>query len=164
MMYIPENKWSYQKLDEVDPESKNAIMYFTLLWGLFEAKFCNESAGAKSIYDECKKIEIFLNKSDFEEYLDYFQKRYISKGTVNNKFKSLKFRANNKQPLIEKVLKSETDSVVDIVSAMLIIVYRLRNNLFHGLKWQYDIQGQYSNFDMSNQLLIKMLSIIDNRS
>lgn len=156
-----EDKWSYRKLNEVDAESKNAIMHFALLWSLFESKFCNESASASSICKKCSDIENSLRDISFDVFLDYFKNRYITEEKLNEKFKNLNFRRNDNKELVELVLKSEINSNVDIACTLLIIVYRLRNNLFHGLKWQYDIQGQYSNFDISNQLLIKMISIVD---
>lgn len=160
-MCLADNKWSYAKLDEVDTENKNAIMYFALLWSLFESKFCNESANASSICNKCKEVEMSLDDINFNIFIRYFKDRYITEERLNGKFNDLNFRRNDKKDLVERVLKSETNSNVDIACALLIIVYRLRNNLFHGLKWQYDIRGQYSNFDISNQLLIKMISIVD---
>jgi hypothetical protein len=160
-MCLIDIKWSYAKLDEVDTESKNAIMYFALLWSLFESKFCNERASAEAICNKCQAIEESLNNNIFNVFLDYFKNRYVTEEGFNEKFDALNFRRHDKKALVERVLKSETNNTIDIASALLIIVYRLRNNLFHGLKWQYNIQGQYSNFDISNQLLIKMISIAD---
>ncbi len=160
-MCLTDNKWSYAKLDEVDTESKNAIMHFTLLWSLFESKFCNERACAKSICSKCEEVEMSLDSVNFNIFLDYFKNRYITGERLNMRFDGLKFRSNDNKALVERVLTSKTNSNVDIACALLIIVYRLRNNLFHGLKWQYDIHGQYSNFDISNQLLIKMISIVE---
>lgn len=156
-----ENKWFYNKLNVVDQNSQNAILHFSLLWSLFESKFCNEHANATSIYIKCKELEEIFNNNQFNIFLIYFKDRYITNNSTNEKFNKLNFRGSDKQELVERVLKSETTNNVDIISALLIIVYRLRNNLFHGLKWQYDIQEQYSNFDMSNQLLIKALEIVD---
>ena len=40
---------------------------------------------------------------------------------------------------------------------MLIIVWRFRNNLFHGEKWAYQLQGQLSNFTHANAVLMRLL-------
>ncbi len=40
---------------------------------------------------------------------------------------------------------------------MLIIVFRYRNNLFHGVKWEYELAGQLSNFTTANSVLMKVL-------
>lgn len=43
------------------------------------------------------------------------------------------------------------------MAAVLIIVFRYRNNLFHGVKWQYKLQGQLGNFTTANDVLMKVL-------
>jgi hypothetical protein len=43
------------------------------------------------------------------------------------------------------------------MKALLVIVYRLRNNLFHGEKWEGGISGQKDNFDNANRVLIAAL-------
>jgi len=52
----------------------------------------------------------------------------------------------------------KTDTTSSI-AALLIIIYRLRNNLFHGLKWAYNIQGQRSNFAHANYVLMTVLDV-----
>ena len=156
-----ENKWFYSKLNEVDSESQSAILHFSLLWSLFESKFCNEGANATSIHSKCEELRDIFEINQFNKFLTYFQDRYITDNSTNEKFNSLNFRGNDRRELVERVLNSETTDNVDVITALLIIVYRLRNNLFHGVKWQYNIQGQYSNFDISNQLLIQALKTVD---
>jgi len=39
----------------------------------------------------------------------------------------------------------------------LVIIYRLRNNLFHGDKWSYNLQGQYENFTKANEFLMALM-------
>lgn len=43
------------------------------------------------------------------------------------------------------------------LATALIIVFRYRNNLFHGLKWQYELAGQLGNFNAANAVLMKAL-------
>jgi hypothetical protein len=43
------------------------------------------------------------------------------------------------------------------LDAALIIVLRYRNNLFHGIKWQYKLFGQLDNFETANAILMKTL-------
>ncbi|CCE97846.1 Hypothetical protein SFHH103_03354 [Sinorhizobium fredii HH103] len=37
------------------------------------------------------------------------------------------------------------------------IVWRFRNNLFHGEKWAYQLQDQLSNFTNANAVLMRLL-------
>ena len=57
------------------------------------------------------------------------------------------------------VLKGEKQSAVDVVIAVLTVVYRYRNNLFHGEKWIYDLPEQVEYFDVANQVLVQVLEI-----
>ena len=43
------------------------------------------------------------------------------------------------------------------VAVVLIIIFRYRNNLFHGVKWQYMLAGQLHNFTAANRVLMKVL-------
>ncbi len=40
----------------------------------------------------------------------------------------------------------------------LIIVFRLRNNLFHGEKWSYHLRNQGDNFKYANNFLKSVMS------
>jgi hypothetical protein len=51
---------------------------------------------------------------------------------------------------VERVIRGQSSGDAEIVSAVLIIVLRLRNNLFHGVKWSYGIKGQLENFRNAN--------------
>ena len=41
-----------------------------------------------------------------------------------------------------------------MVAVILIVIYRFRNNLFHGVKWEYELRGQLDNFNHANQVLM----------
>lgn len=47
----------------------------------------------------------------------------------------------------------------ECAAAALIIVYRFRNNLFHGTKWGYGIRGQFDNFRHANDVLMAALDV-----
>jgi len=51
----------------------------------------------------------------------------------------LHFKSADHKELVENVLQGNTKDEADILSAILIIIYRLRNNFFHGKKWSYGI-------------------------
>jgi hypothetical protein len=57
------------------------------------------------------------------------------------------------------VLKEKETSIGALVSALLIIVLRYRNNFFHGIKWAYGLRDQLNNFNNANLLLMKMIEI-----
>jgi uncharacterized membrane protein YecN with MAPEG domain len=52
------------------------------------------------------------------------------------------------------VLKGNETSSEKVLLAILIIVFRYRNNLFHGEKSIYKLQNQIDNFRNANQFLM----------
>lgn len=136
-------------------------MHFALLWSFFEAKVLNSNGSAKSIVEVSKRWETDrrLTTEMFSDCLVYFRRRYFQNNDFTNHFADLKFRSRDKQPLVEAVLKGENENVADTVAALLIIVYRLRNNLFHGEKWADELKGQLDNFTHANALLMLALDL-----
>ena len=135
------------------------IADFTLLWGLFEARLLSSSGCVSKIcavVDEWEKSQS-LSADEFNEELEYFRNRYFSDGAATNYFNDLNFRNNDNEALVRRVIGGQSDTPSDRVSALLIIVFRLRNNLFHGLKWEYRLADQLDNFKAANSILVKVL-------
>ncbi len=95
----------------------------------------------------------------FEESLAYFRARYIENGQPTEQYQALRLRNTDRPELVFAVLKGENNDAADLVAALLIVVFRLRNNLFYGNKWAYGIQGQRDNFVHANIVLMKVLEI-----
>jgi hypothetical protein len=89
----------------------------------------------------------------------YFTARYFSNGTFTRRFEELNLRPKDNPALVEAVLKGEKANVSDIVTAVLIVVFRLRNNLFHGVKFAYQMRGQLDNFTHANAVLMRALEM-----
>jgi hypothetical protein len=68
-------------------------------------------------------------------------------------------RRNDQADLVKDVLRGDDNDPVNCVIAVLIIVYRLRNNLFHGGKWAYGIRDQQSNFRQANKTLMNAMQL-----
>ncbi len=100
-----------------------------------------------------------LEIENFEEELAYFRNRYFDEGVHNERFEHLNLRDNDQPTLVFEVLSNLTNNIQNIVSALLIIVYRYRNNFFHGLKWEYNFAEQRENFLNANQLLKKAIEL-----
>ena len=134
-------------------------MQFSLLWSLFEARVLNTNASAATIEAAVSAWEGAgqLSLETFAEDLAYFRQRYFPNGQVSYHFAHLNFRPNDKQDLVRAVLSGENPDAAAVVTALLTIVYRLRNNLFHGIKWAYDIEGQLLNFTHANNALMAAL-------
>lgn len=145
--------------NELADEERAAIMHFSLLWSFFEAETLHSNASANSIRNLVHKWENDgrLNIVSFAESLAYFRNRYFNQGVFAEYFQGLNLRRNDHPELISAVLKGENTNDTDAVSALLIIVFRLRNNLFHGVKWAYGIRGQLDNFTNASTVLMAAL-------
>ena len=158
------NEWLLSKpygyADLTDLE-REAIMHFSLLWGLFEGVALRYAASPKNIR---RLVERWahqgrLNKKDFAESFAYFAQRYFVNGNPTHHFAGLNLRNNDLPDLMEAVLKGENTNLIDEITVLLMIVYRLRNNLFHGLKWDYGIRDQFDNFIHANVVLMKSVDL-----
>lgn len=145
--------------DRLSNEEKDAIMHFSLLWSLFEAQVLNTSASANSIQEKINSWNErgLINSESFESFKDYFINRYVDNGELNARFPHLHLRTRDKPDLVQAVLKGENDNINDVVTALLIIVFRYRNNFFHGIKWAYNFHDQLDNFNTANNLLMKVV-------
>jgi hypothetical protein len=140
---------------------RHAIMHFSLLWSLFEANALNGSASAKAISALVRQWggDGRLDAAAFEEHLAYFKDRYFAEGAFNHRFEKLYLRPNDMPNIVKAVLSGQRVGEADTITALLIIVYRLRNNFFHGRKWAYNLHGQFGNFSHANAVLMHALEL-----
>jgi hypothetical protein len=100
-----------------------------------------------------------LKIEQFQEHIDHFQSRYYQNNQFTFHFPHLRLRQNDNPNLARSVLRKQNTNIGDMIAALLIIVYRLRNNLFHGNKWAYEIRDQRDNFNHANSLLILAMDL-----
>jgi hypothetical protein len=90
--------------------------------------------------------------------LAYFRQRYFANGVFTYHFDHLHLRPNDQIPLIRSVIDGSNNDPCRRVATVLIVILRYRNNLFHGMKWQYDeLAGQLDNFTNANNALMTAL-------
>ena len=140
-------------------EERSAITDFALLWSLFEARILDNAASAAKIYAaaEAWRKADQLDADLFEPELANFRKRYFAGGEFTHHFNGLFLRPNDREPLVRAVLDGSDGEPVHRVACVFIIIMRYRNNLFHGMKWQYQLAGQHENFVTATRALIKAL-------
>jgi hypothetical protein len=146
--------------EDLTTGERKAIRDFALLWSYFESLVLNTAANADSIRRACTTLHLrgTLRMDDFAEPLAYFRHRYFAGASFTPAFAGLNLRRNDKPALVERVLRGEATSISDTLAGLLIIVLRLRNNLFHGVKWSYGIRGQRDNFTHANAVLMTILT------
>lgn len=148
----------------LEPQHIQNILYFALLWNLFEDKVCRQQANVNTFKLEIQRLSSLnkLHQLEINTHLKYFRDRYISNGQINPIFDKLSFRPSDRKNLVKSVLLGTNTDFSDQVLSLLIIVYRLRNNLFHGLKEVWGLYGQEENFSHANQLLAKIIDLHQN--
>jgi len=147
--------------NNLSQEEKDAIMNFSLLWSLFEAQVLNNSASANTIEAKINmwNEQGYLKENEFNIFKSYFVNRYIEDGETNYHFEQLHLRNNDKPDLVKSVLKGDENNISTVVTTLLIIVLRYRNNYLHGIKWAYEFHDQLNNFNTANDLLMKIIEI-----
>ena len=152
---------------EIDFRDKiTNVLDFGLIWSLFEKKVCDEDANATKIEnftnDLCRR-----NIKNFDSNLQFFRKRYLDNGTTNYRFNELYIEKCRRNPSagneikqrVESILKDQESEPTSVLWALLIISYRIRNNLFHGVKNISDLCEQESLFCNVNRVLAKALEL-----
>lgn len=141
---------------ELQDNERAAIMHFALLWSLFEAEALDTKASAKAIMELARQ---WTNSGRdwplaFEQSLEYFRSRCEQAGGPEAYSVQLSLRPRDGQTLVLSVLSSANRDRAATVSALFIIIYRIRNNLFHGEKWASRLRDQLGNFTHSNHALM----------
>lgn len=140
-----------------DEHTYPAISDFCVMWAVFE---CTQLADANVAVDELAYIACRLERNgvDFQEPTNYWKNRYINNGTTNDRFEKLGFTYDPHKSLVASVLRGDETDAVKINHAILLIVYRLRNNLFHGNKDITRIHNQVENLNMASKALTNAVS------
>ncbi len=141
--WLNNHVYGYQNLSV---EEKQSIMHFSMLWSFFENYVLDTRANACRIR---RKIiswedEGRLHINNFQHHKDYFVQRYIENGGPNYRFQHLNLRDSDNQQLVQDVLEGSINDPVSVLTAILTIILRYRNNLFHGLKWEYVSQCSWN--------------------
>lgn len=138
---------------------RRAIADFTFLWTLFEARILATRGSAQAITSAVtgwyQAGQLAVNSFDGE--LAYFRSRYFENGEFTHHFDGLHLRQNDNPALVRGVIDGSDNGDQNRVIAILTILFRYRNNLFHGIKWQYHFVDQLENFRQANAILKRVL-------
>lgn len=146
----------FRDLPEAD---RRAIFDFAFLWSLFEAQVMNNYARADRIR---QKVDAWaaagvLGAELYDTELAYFRDRYFADGALTYHFQFLELRPSDHPDVVQAVIECSNNHPRDRMLALLMIVWRLRNNLFHGAKWAYGLRDQRANFIQANSVLMRLL-------
>lgn len=140
---------------------REAIHGFSLVWSLFEAKLLKNEGRVATIVEAVDQLFAAgrVHPEATTEALAYWRGRYWTVDGATDHFEDLRFRANDRRDLVETVLSGAESGDGEVLKALLIIVYRLRNNLFHGFKWAYHFYDQRTNFELASQVLMATIEM-----
>jgi len=156
MEWLLEKAPGFQALPDAD---RGAIFNFVFLWSLFEAQVMGNFARADLI---CTRVDEWrdagtLDADQYAAELAYFRERYFSNGAFTHHFDHLHLRPADQPAVVQSVLNGSNNDPRDRLLTVLMIVWRFRNNLFHGAKWAYQLEGQLSNFTHANAVVMRLL-------
>lgn len=154
--WLAERAPGLKQLPAID---RSAINDFIFLWSLFEAQIMENFARSDRIRAKVEEWAAAgsLEDDSYDDALRYFRDRYFDGGIFTPHFAHLHLRAADHEGLVRSVIDGSNDVPRDRMLALLMIVWRLRNNLFHGVKWSYERQGQLENFRHANSILMRVL-------
>lgn len=151
----------YVKKDEIE-----SVLYFSLMWNAFEHTFGGTPVNPKTIDHKFKEHAVMnsLTGEDFQPFLLYFQDRYVGSEEADNRFAALKLKdqsPDRNRNIPGKPVKSEVLDVLHsrekdnekIILALLYIVWRIRNNLFHANKTPIRLEKEAPLLNVANTLL-----------
>lgn len=135
------------------------IKDFAFIWNVFESRICDKYFSIEKVEDAMQTID--FKADEFQPHLDYFKHRYMENNISNDKFIFLRFNRSDREDFVRAILLDEITNTKSIILGMIIIVYRFRNNLFHGNKDIRAINEQQENFTNANSLLMKFLNYFE---
>lgn len=159
------NQFFDNGIDLQQNEGLDRIRNFALFWNMFENFACGNFANVSKIESFVMKLNNrnAITNEFVNPYLEYFINRYsIANNQIN--IDGLQFRTNQSdiraKGKIEAVLSRQVETPKEILEALLLILLRFRNNLFHGNKQIVNLEGQITNFTIANKLLAEVLTLM----
>ena len=146
------NRFGLQLSDDDLRNVKN----FSLIWNIYENIVFQSNFSIACA--EQKYANRIFNIDEIQPTFEYFKNRYISNGATNGRFNQLRFRANDRKDFVHDVLLENITDNSNKILAITIIIYRFRNNLFHGLKDYRVIDQQDENFKNANKFIIIIMN------
>ena len=143
-------------------ETFTTIGDFLMLWSLFESKhFINPRNPAKTNCNERSIASWVKTQNQINNNIDaaysYFKARYTNTTDGNVKYDSLGVNNGYKTRVLQ--ILTEDACAQGKFLAVFIILYQLRNNLFHGVKDVAEWNLNKTSFDISNNVILSYVSL-----
>lgn len=142
-------------------EHRKFLFYFVVIWNLFEQKKMNRNASISEV-DSFVNTITNIERVNVNEIFKYFQKRYVLGEDASILFERLNWRNNTRETRAKEETYNALRGTLDKknqIKAILCIVFRLRNNLFHGEKNIDSIYKQRRTFELVNSFMLDLLEV-----
>lgn len=141
-----------------------AAMKFAMLWMYFEGQACGAEANSKRLREFAKDLysrKLETLRGQLNTPLEYFKSRYQEAHSDRLGFASRlgdpkRIKADDLDAIIDALSNATVDEV-DKAIGLLLICFRIRNNLFHGTKQISTLQQQEDLFAQLSLILTTLL-------
>ena len=161
------NQFFDNAIDLQQTEGIERIKNFALFWNMFENFACSNYANVRKLEDFVVELNerTAITNELVDSYVEYFIDRYTVENNHIN-IEGLQFRGSlddiRARGKILAVLSREVIFPKEKLEALLLILLRFRNNLFHGNKEIVNLNNQLTNFTIANKLLAEVLMLMKN--
>jgi len=146
---------------EIDEQKITSILWFSIIWSLFEDKCCVNKAKINTHAPKLSKYTKDLDLDLLLETWNYFHCRYIKNSKPTELFNNFNFNdGDNKELVKNSLIRNTLSSQTQKTEALLRIFFRLRNNLLHGEKDVETLYRQNESFAYANKLLLNVIEVI----
>lgn len=142
----------------------NPVFHFSLLWNLFEHTYFTDDNRLtnKRLLELAEKSFAYIPDGSLQTAFSYFQNRYFHNGREDVRFEKLCLdkQVNNGIShfnFCKEVLLNNDSEKVKKLKCLFLIVYRFRNNLFHGRKQPRMLNTYEAPFNIINRFLMAFI-------
>lgn len=139
-------------------QSRRFLFEFAVIWNIFEKKKMRNHASIFDVSDFVERLPS-IDNININEIFEYFKNHYTNNPNYANLFEALRWRDKEKDKKDEthRILLDKDSIDKDKIKAVLYIIFRLRNNLFHGEKSILTIDQQRETFNLVNSFLLDVI-------
>ena len=165
MLSITFNQWfaEYLQQDQLQVErllKDETAIQFLIVWSILESRCfdgytkVNNLSGFARVVTENNAFQ----NDDFLEFGRYFHSRYQSKKRYNN----LIYKNKNNSIEFNGIISTQFDILSDyqLIFMLLFVVYRFRNNIFHGNKGVESWLKYKEQIDFCRRIMQSIISLI----
>jgi hypothetical protein len=166
MRYNEVIKWLKEYFDKpaFSEEKLKPVFHFSLLWNLFEHTYFSDDSRLTNgnLLELAENSFTHIPNGAIQTIYIYFKNRYFPDDREDTKFEQLCLdkRVNNGVSYFEycrEILLNSDSEKVDKLKCLFLIIYRFRNNLFHGRKQPRMLHTYQAPFNSINRFLMAFI-------